>query len=90
VGISLATVLVVRSGRAVLPEGVTWRHVYGVAWLGGIGFTMSLFIAELGLDHGSELAMAKVGILLASTVAGVGGYLLLRFWAVRDDAPSNA
>ena len=90
VGISLATVLVVRSGRAVLPEGVTWRHVYGVAWLGGIGFTMSLFIAELGLDHGSELSMAKVGILLASTVAGVGGYLLLRFWAVRDDAPSNA
>ena len=83
VGITVSTWLVVRSGRAVLPVGVTWRHIYGVAWLGGIGFTMSLFIAELGLDAPEQLAMAKVGILLASIVGGGGGFLLLRTWASR-------
>ncbi|MFN8622313.1 MAG: Na+/H+ antiporter NhaA [Chloroflexota bacterium] len=81
VGITTATWLVVRSGRAVLPEGVGWRHIYGVGWLGGIGFTMSLFIAELALHPGAELAMAKVGILGASVIAGIAGYCLLRWWA---------
>jgi NhaA family Na+:H+ antiporter len=82
IGITTATWLIVRSGRAILPEGVTWRHVYGVGWLGGIGFTMALFIAELALDE-AALSMAKVGILAASVIAGVGGYLLLRVWASR-------
>jgi NhaA family Na+:H+ antiporter len=84
IGITAATWLIVRSGRAMLPEGVTWRHVYGVGWLGGIGFTMSLFIAELALDA-AALSMAKVGILAASVIAGVGGYLLLRVWARGGD-----
>ena len=83
VGVTTATFLVVRSRRAALPDGVTWRHVYGVAWLGGIGFTMSLFVAELGLGTPEALAAAKLGILAASVVAGIGGYLLLRFWANR-------
>ncbi len=86
VGITTAAWLVVRSGRAVLPDGVTWRHIYGVGWLGGIGFTMSLFIAELALG-GPELSMAKVGILGASIIAGVGGSLLLRAWAPRGTGP---
>ncbi len=89
VGITAATWLIVRSGRAMLPAGVTWRHIYGVAWLGGIGFTMSLFIAELGLDGPDQLAAAKLGILTASLIAGIGGYLLLRFWASRDGAPTD-
>ncbi len=78
IGISLATWLVVRLGVAALPAGVAWRHVVGVAGLGGIGFTMSLFIAELAYGDGPLLALAKVGILLASIVsAGVGGTLLV-------------
>jgi NhaA family Na+:H+ antiporter len=85
VGITTATWLVVRRGVAALPDGVTWRHIYGAAWLGGIGFTMSLFIADLGLDEGDQLSMAKVGILAASVIAGTGGYLLLRLWAPRAD-----
>ena len=50
--ITLAAWVVVRFGLASLPDGVSWRHVYGAAWLGGIGFTMSLFIA--GLAYGGE------------------------------------
>jgi len=89
IGITAATWLIVRSGRATLPAGVTWRHIYGVAWLGGIGFTMSLFIAELGLDGPDQLASAKLGILAASAIAGVGGYVLLRSWATRDGATTD-
>lgn len=77
-GITLAAWLVVRIGLASLPAGLGWRHVYGAAWLGGIGFTMSLFIADLAYDEPSTLALAKVGILIASVVAGLGGYLILR------------
>ena len=78
VGITLAAWLVVRSGLAALPEGVTWRHIYGAAWLGGIGFTMSLFVADLAFAGTPALDLAKIGILAASVVAGVGGYLALR------------
>jgi NhaA family Na+:H+ antiporter len=78
VGISLAAYAVVRLGLASLPGGVTWRHIYGAAWLGGIGFTMSLFIASLAYGEGPLLALAKVGILSASFVAGLGGFLVLR------------
>ncbi len=79
VGITVATLLVVRAGLASLPSGVTMIHIYGAAWLGGIGFTMSLFISDLAFGGGPVLALAKVGILAASIVAGVGGYVILRF-----------
>ena len=61
VGITAASLLIVRLGLASLPDGVTWRHVYAAGWLGGIGFTMSLFIAELGLSDPGHLAAAKIG-----------------------------
>jgi NhaA family Na+:H+ antiporter len=80
VGIMLGAAAVVRLGLAALPSGVGWRHIYGAAWLGGIGFTMSLFIAGLAFGEGSpELALAKVGIFVASIIAGVGGFIVLRF-----------
>jgi NhaA family Na+:H+ antiporter len=79
IGITLGAWLVVRAGLAALPDGVSWRHVYGGAWLGGIGFTMSLFVADLAFGE-SPLALAKIGILAASVIAGVGGYLVL--WRV--------
>jgi len=79
VGITVAALLVVRAGFASLPSGVTMQHIYGAAWLGGIGFTMSLFISDLAFGGGPVLALAKIGILLASVVAGIGGYVILRF-----------
>ncbi len=79
VGISLFTFLALKSRLAVLPNGVHWKHIVGVGILGGIGFTMSIFIAELSFGNDvALLEMAKTGILLASFSAGVVGYLWLR------------
>jgi NhaA family Na+:H+ antiporter len=80
VGIALASWLAVRVGAAALPAGVTWRSLTGVAVLGGIGFTMSLFIAGLAFGSAPEqLTAAKLGTLTASLIAGVLGWSLLRF-----------
>lgn len=76
-GVMLLSKLSVKAGWATLPEGVKWRHVHAAAWLAGIGFTMSLFIATLAFGEGSELlTAAKAGILGASLLAGVVSTLL--------------
>jgi NhaA family Na+:H+ antiporter len=77
-GITLFTWLAVRSGLSELPEGIGWRHVYGASWLAGIGFTMSLFITDLAFSDGSVVAAAKLGILVASLIAGAVGWTILR------------
>ncbi len=69
--------LAVKSGLASLPKGVGWRQLWGVGLLGGIGFTMSLFIADLAFGPGQSLLEAKLAILCASLLAGVAGYLVL-------------
>ena len=78
VGIVLFTWLAVRLGIAVRPDAIGWRQIAGVALLGGIGFTMSLFITELAFEPGPIADAARVGILLGSLIAGVVGYLVLR------------
>jgi NhaA family Na+:H+ antiporter len=78
VGLLAASWLAVRIGIAELPAGVHWRHMVGVGFLAGIGFTMSLFIASLGFGEGGLLGAAKTGILIASLLAGTVGYVLLR------------
>jgi NhaA family Na+:H+ antiporter len=80
VGVTLAAWLAVRSGVTELPEGVNWRQIYGAGWLGGIGFTMALFVADLAFDEPGDAALltaAKLGILIASLLAGLGGWLIL-------------
>lgn len=77
-GITLFAWLAVRAGIAVLPGAIAWRHVCGVGWLGGIGFTISLFVTELAFEHGPVADAARVGILIASVIAGAAGYLILR------------
>ena len=78
VGVLLASFLMVRLAGAQLGAGVTWRHMIGAGVLAGIGFTMSLFVNELAFPGSPEFAVeAKLGILLASTLAGLLGYLLL-------------
>ena len=77
-GILAASWAAVKSGVAVLPEGGTWQHVFGLSILCGIGFTMSLFVANLAFGENQELlGAAKVGILAASLVAAVAGSILL-------------
>ena len=78
VGILLFSWAAVRLGLAALPAGVTFRQLAGVGCLGGIGFTMSLFIAGLAFGDPARLDAAKIGILAASLVSGVVGWLLLR------------
>jgi Na+:H+ antiporter, NhaA family len=79
IGVTAFVWLSVRLRLAVLPEGVNWLQLYGAAWVCGVGFTMSLFIANLAFRNAPEhLDPSKLGILLASTLAGIVGYLLLR------------
>ncbi|MGI9038057.1 MAG: Na+/H+ antiporter NhaA [Gemmatimonadota bacterium] len=78
IGVTLFAWGAVRSGLAVLPNGVTWRHVYGVACLSGIGFTMSIFIATLAFPGSGLLDASKIGILVASLISGVMGWVVLR------------
>ncbi|MCL4209575.1 MAG: Na+/H+ antiporter NhaA [Phycisphaerales bacterium] len=87
-GLILTVWLAVKSGLCKLPEGAAWRHIVGTGFLAGIGFTMSLFIANLAFRDHDTLDAAKMGILAGSLVSGVTGFLLLRAGggAVRDDA----
>ena len=85
VGITLAMYLAVRSGVARLPIGSTWAHIRGLAMLGGIGFTVSLFVTGLAFDDPAMADLSKIGIFAGSAIAGVTGYLLLRKVPVPDE-----
>ncbi len=77
-GIVSFSFLFVRTGLAALPASVRWPDVLGAGILGGIGFTMSLFLAALSFKDPALLENAKSGILAASLIAGISGLLLLR------------
>lgn len=77
-GITAAALTAVRLNLAALPAGVTWTGLHGCAWLGGIGFTMSLFIATLAFPGTNLLDSAKVGILGGSILAAVAGTIVVR------------
>ena len=77
-GVVGATWLATRLRLADLPDGTTWSHILGVSILAGIGFTVSLFITELAFDRPDLVDQAKIGILCASTIAGIAGYSFLR------------
>ncbi len=77
-GILLFSWLTVFSGLAELPERVKWIHVLGVAILAGIGFTISIFISELGFKDNAMVSEAKIGIFIASLIAGIIGFTVLK------------
>lgn len=86
IGIAGFTWVAIKLGVTSLPQGVNFKHIIGVALMGGIGFTMSIFIAELGFAHQpQDLLMAKTGILLASLLAGVSGFLWLYFTSKKSE-----
>ncbi|MDO4851694.1 MAG: Na+/H+ antiporter NhaA [Actinomycetota bacterium] len=84
VGIMLVSLLVVKTGRASLPEGCTWTHMVGAGVLAGIGFTMSIFVANLGFADAASVTVAKAAVLTASTIAGIVGFLILYLKAARE------
>ena len=86
IGIAGISWLAIKIGLAKLPNGASFSQLFGVAFLGGIGFTMSIFIAELAWQPGSVLLMqAKTGILFASLLAGIIGYIWLHMAAKKQN-----
>jgi NhaA family Na+:H+ antiporter len=78
VGITLFAWAATKLRLAALPGGCGWRALHGVSWLGGIGFTMSLFVTGLAFRDPALVMEAKVGIFAASLCAALAGWLLLR------------
>ena len=87
VGIAALSWLAVRTGLAVCPPGVTWRHFVGIGLLGGIGFTMALFIADLAFGGTALHDDAKLGVFAGSLLAGVAGALVLVFASRKGGGP---
>jgi NhaA family Na+:H+ antiporter len=78
IGIVLASYVSVKLGMCALPRGVSWRGVTVVGVAGGIGFTMAIFIANLAFPDPGLLAAAKLGVLVASAIAAVLGWVMGR------------
>lgn len=72
--------LAVKAGITRLPDGMRWAHIYGIALLCGVGFTMSLFIGSLAFEstHVNLLFDERLGIIVGSLLSAIGGYLVLR------------
>jgi NhaA family Na+:H+ antiporter len=81
--------LAVQFGIAKLPRGVSWLQMTAVGFLAGIGFTVSIFISGLAFDDPMHVMEAKTAVLVATVVAGVGGYFALRHEAKLEDAPTS-
>lgn len=84
VGVVCFCWLAVRLGVATLPVGLSWQWITGLGFLAGIGFTMSLFISGLAFVDEDRLRVAKVAILSASIIAGVGGWAIIRLFTTRQ------
>lgn len=83
-GIIVCAWLACRLGLAQLPNQLSCRQLHGIAWLGGIGFTMSLFIGSLAFRDTQALALAKTAILVGSVISAVAGWLILRGSPARE------
>jgi NhaA family Na+:H+ antiporter len=78
VGVFLLSFLAVSLNVCTLPLGLEWKHVLGIGFLAGIGFTMSIFITLLAYDDPTLIRESKISILLASFVSGILGYSWLK------------
>src|SRR5690606_40276042 len=76
-GVSGAAYVMTKTNLGSLPSGADWKQFIGMAFLTAIGFTMSLFISNLAFGAGELSSSAKIGILSASLVAGIAGYVIL-------------
>lgn len=81
IGVVAATWIAVKSGIAKLPEGINWLHLYGVACLTGIGFTMSLFVGSLAFGADDAMNAVRLGVIFGSVLSGILGFVVLRSMA---------
>ena len=86
-GILALTWLAKVLGLAELPSGVRWSHIWGVSILAGIGFTMSIFISELGFSDPLLIDEAKIAIFIASLLSGIIGFLVLKYSLRHNEEP---
>jgi len=84
VGVFGFTWLMVKSGLARMPHGANWAHIYGIACLAGIGFTMSLFIGSLSFADPAQMNAVRLGVLSGSAVSAVLGYVVLIMASQRE------
>jgi Na+:H+ antiporter, NhaA family len=87
VGIFAATWMAIAAGLAGKPEGTTWTQILGVSMLGGVGFTMSLFIGMLAFPDPAQAAPLRLGVLAGSVLSAVAGYLVLAASSRRPGQP---
>ena len=85
IGVFGVTWLLVKAGLARLPHAVTWTHIYGLACLAGIGFTMSLFIGGLSFSDQAHMNEVRLGVLAGSAISALIGYTVLRLSAHPDE-----
>jgi NhaA family Na+:H+ antiporter len=76
IGISGATLLLIKTNIAPTPEGMNVRNLLGISMLAAIGFTMSLFITSLAFTHPQYAVQAKIGVFSASVLAAIFGFLI--------------
>ena len=77
-GIWFLSYLGVALGICILPKGLQWKNIFGAGILGGIGFTMSIFITLLAFDTNSDIVNSKIAILIASFIAAITGFIILK------------
>ena len=87
-GITLFAFLGVALGICALPSDLKWSNIFGAGLLGGIGFTMSIFITLLAFEDATIIDNSKIAILLASTMAGIFGFIWLKM-TLKQQAPHN-
>jgi NhaA family Na+:H+ antiporter len=81
IGITLFSYLAVKLKIADLPQGIAWPHIFGVSMLGGIGFTMSLFVSGLSFTAPDLINYSKFGILVGSVISVIAGIIFLMAYA---------
>ena len=86
IGVFGLTFLMVKFGMARLPHGANWLHIYGVACLAGVGFTMSLFIGGLSFEDPAMMNQVRMGVLSGSIISGILGYVALMLASSRSRA----
>jgi len=80
-GITVLSFIAVAAGLCRLPTGLDWSRIFGAGLLGGIGFTMSIFVTNLAFTGDAEaINAAKMAVLLASLIAGMLGFVWLKFF----------
>lgn len=88
-GITVFSWIGYQLGLASLPRGLKWIHIFGLACLAGIGFTMALFITNLAFDTGEFIKISKISILTASAVASLLGIMVLLLWGQNKKATDS-